>query len=164
MASSLTLLFDTFNGRHHEITLEKRDGDTAWMRVQIWNSSLDFRRDDPSKDDVINLYDIRFDKTRRLVCKGKMNGSYPTITLGFNPAVPEEGKKAYFRFNFAETFAYLADMTIDYPVENKDYDALLAFLIEQDFPNIEASVIRNEKTVIKATYAGSMTGSDTAGR
>jgi len=161
MASSLTLLFDTFNGRHHEITLEKREGDTAWMRVEIWNSSLDYRRDDPSKDDVINLTDVRFDKKRRLACKGKMNGSYPTITLNFNPAVPEEGKKAFFRFVFTETFAYLADMTIDYPVENKDYDALMNFLLEQDFPDFEASVIRNEKTVLKPGYAGSMTGSPT---
>jgi hypothetical protein len=155
MALSLTLLTETFNGRHHEITLEKREADTAWMRIQIWNSSLDHRRDDPSKDDVLNFYDVRYDKVRRLVSKAKMNGSYPTITVGLNPATDE--KKAFIRVVIVESFAYLADATLDFPMEKDDYEALKKFLAECEFPDIEASVIRNEKAVIQER-AGPMSG------
>jgi hypothetical protein len=162
MASSLTILTESFIGRHYEFTLERREGDTAWMRIEIWNSSLDHRRDDPSKDDVVNLYDIRFDKVRRLLFKAKMNGSYPLITIGFNPAKDE--KKPFLRVVLTDTFAYMADLTLDYTVEPADYDKLLQFLLEQDFPDIEASVIRNEKAVIKPGFAGPMTGSATKGR
>jgi hypothetical protein len=155
MALSLTLLFETFNGRHHEITLEKREGDTAWLRVEIWNSSLDHRRDDPSKDDVLNFYDVRYDKVRRLVSKAKMNGSYPTITVGLNPATDE--KKPFIRVVIAESFAYLADSTNDFTMEKNDFEALKKFLADCEFPDIEASVIKNEKAVIEER-AGPMSG------
>jgi hypothetical protein len=158
MPSPLTLLADTFNGRHLEITLEKRDGDTAWMRLQVWSSSLDFRRDDPSKDDVINLYDVRFDKVRRLVFKGKMNGSYPLVTIGFNPATDE--KKPFIRVLVADSFGYLGDATVDYTLEKDNYAALMKFLLECEFPDIEASVIRNEKTVLPPGHSGAMSGAD----
>ncbi len=160
MPEPLTLLADSFIGRHLEVTLEKREGDTAWMRLQVWNSSLDFRRDDPTKDDVINLYDVRFDKARRLVFRGKMNGSYPVITIGFNPAVPAEDKKAFIRVVVVDSFGYLADATVDYTLEKDNYAALMQFLLECDFPDIEASVIRNEKAVVKAGFSGAMSGAD----
>ncbi len=159
--SPLTLLADSFNGRHYELTIEKREGDTAWLRIEIWNSSLDHRRDDPSKDDVLNFYDIRYDKVRRLVSKAKMNGSYPTITLGLNPAQPEENKPASVRVVIAESFAYLVDGTHDFIVEKDNYAAFCKFLLDCEFPDIEASVIRNEKTVLKPGFSGSMTGSPT---
>ncbi len=151
----LTLLADSYNGRHYEITLEKREADTAWLRIEIWNSSLDHRRDDPSKDDVLNFYDVRYDKVRRLVCKAKMNGSYPTITLGLNPATDE--KKAYIRVVVGESFAYIVDGTFDYTVEKENYAAFIKFLADCEFPDIEESVIRNEKAVIKEG-AGPMSG------
>jgi hypothetical protein len=160
MPEPLTLLADSFIGRHLEVTLEKRDGDTAWMRLQIWNSSLDFRRDDPTKDDVINLYDVRFDKARRLLFKGKMNGSYPLITVGLNPAVPAEDRKAFIRVVVVDSFGYLADASVDYTLENDNYAALFQFLLDCDFPDIEASVIRNEKAVVKAGFSGAMSGAD----
>jgi hypothetical protein len=39
--------------------------------------------------------------------------------------------------------------------------AFCKFLVDCEFPDIEASVIRNEKTVLKPGYSGSMTGSPT---
>ena len=147
MASPLTILTDSADGKHFEITLEKTEADTATLRLEIWSSSLDYRRDDPSKDDVLRMYDIRFDQTRRLVCKAKMNGSYPTITFMFNPAT--EDKKPFVRTVVADSFANLTDGTRDYSMENADYDALKQFLLDAEFPMIEASVIRKEKAVLR---------------
>ena len=63
MAGPLTILADSVDGKHFEITLEKTEADTAMLRLEIWLSNLDHRRDDPSKDDVLRMYDIRFDRT-----------------------------------------------------------------------------------------------------
>ncbi len=147
MAAPLTILADSIDGKHFEINLEKTESDTAMLRLEIWLSNLDHRRDPPSKDDVLRLYDIRFDQTRRLVCKAKMNGSYPTITFNLHPAT--EDKKPYVRTVVADSFASLADGTKDFTLETKDYDALKQFLLDAQFPQIEASVIRNEKAVLK---------------
>lgn len=147
MASPLTILADSFDGKHFEITLEKTEADTAMLRLEIWLSSLDHRRDPPSTDDVLRMYDIRFDQSRRLVCKAKMNGSYPTITFMMNPAT--EDRKAFVRTVIADSFANLADGSKEYPMEKADYEALKQFLLDAKFPLIEASVIRNEKAVLR---------------
>lgn len=147
MAEPLTILADSADGKHFEVTLEKTEPDAALLRLLIWNSNLDHRRDDASKDDVLRLYEIRFDQTRRLVSKAKMNGSYPTITFMLNPA--ENDKKPYIRTVVANSFAYFTDGTRDFPLEPKDYEALRQYLLDAQFPNIEASVIRNEKAVLR---------------
>ncbi|ACB94121.1 hypothetical protein [Beijerinckia indica] len=147
MASPLTILADSTDGKHFEITLEKSEGDNAVLRLEIWGSNLDHRRDEPSRDDFLKLYEIRFDRVQRLICKAKMNGSYPTITVMFSPA--KEDQKATLRTVVANTFASLGDGTYDYPMETTDYEALKQFLIEADFPLIEASVIKNEKAVLR---------------
>ena len=128
MASSLTILADSTDGKHFEITLEKTEADTAMLRLEIWASNLDHRRDDPSRDDVLRMYDIRFDQTRRLVCKAKMNGSYPSITFTLSPAT--EDRKAYVRTVVADSFASLADGTKDYTLEKSDFEALRQFLLD----------------------------------
>jgi len=143
----LTMLADTVDGHHYEFTLEKLEGDTASLRLEFWLSNLDHRRDEPSKDDILRFYDIRFDKTRRLVCKAKMNGSYPTVTFMFHPA--KEGTKPFVQIVIADTYAGLADGTREYPMEKDNYDALRQFLLDANFPDIEPSVIRNEKAVIR---------------
>ncbi len=147
MVSPLTILANSFDGKHFEITLEKTEGDTATLRLEIWSSSLDHRRDDPSRDDILRMYDIRFDQTRRLTCKAKMNGSYPTITFMLNPAT--EDQKPFVRTVVADSFASLADGTKEYPMEKTDYEALRQFLLDAEFPMIEASVIKNEKAVLR---------------
>jgi hypothetical protein len=147
MAAPLTILADSFDGKHFEINLEKTEGDTAMLRLEIWLSNLDHRRDPPSTDDVLRLYDIRFDRTRRVVCKAKMNGSYPTITFMLHPAT--EDHKAFVQTVVADTFASVADGTKEYPMEKTDYEALKQFLLDAEFPKIEASVIRNEKAVLR---------------
>lgn len=148
MAEPLTILADAADGRHFEVTLDKgEEADTALLRLEVWHSNLDHRRDEASKDDVLRLYDIRFDQTRRLVCKAKMNGSYPAITFMLNPAT--EDAKPYIRTVVQNSFAYLTDGTRDFPLEPKDYDALKQYLLAQNYPQIEASVIRNEKAVLR---------------
>jgi hypothetical protein len=147
MPSPLTILTDSYDGKHFEFTFEKMEGDTASMRLEIWSSSLDHHRDDPSRDDILRFYDIRYDQSRRLTCKAKMNGSYPSITLTLQPA--KEDKKAFVRTVVADTFASLADGTTEYEMETADYEALRQFLLDSQFPLIEASIIRNEKAVIR---------------
>ena len=147
MVSPLTILADSCDGKHFEITLEKTEADTAMLRLEIWLSSLDHRRDPPSTDDVLRMYDIRFDQSRRLVCKAKMNGSYPTITFTLSPAT--EAQKAYVRTVVVDSFANLADGTKEYEMTKADYEALRQFLLDAQFPMIEASVIKNEKAVLR---------------
>ncbi|QXX75991.1 hypothetical protein [Methylovirgula sp. HY1] len=147
MASPLTILADSFDGKHFEITLEKTEADTAMLRLEIWLSSLDHRRDPPSTDDVLRMYDIRFDQSRRLVCKAKMNGSYPTITFMLN--APTEDRKAFVQTVVADSFANLADGSKEYTMEKTDFEALRQFLLDAQFPMIEASVIKNEKAVLR---------------
>jgi hypothetical protein len=147
MASPLTILADSFDGKHFEINLEKTEGDTAMLRLEIWLSSLDHHRDQPSSDDVLRMYDIRFDKTRRMVCKAKMNGSYPTITFMLHPAT--EDHKAFVQTVVADSFANLADGSKEYEMAKPDFEALKQFLLDAQFPDIEASVIRNEKAVLR---------------
>ena len=147
MASPLTILADSFDGKHFEITLEKTKTDTAMLRLEIWLSSLDHRRDPPSTDDVLRMYDIRFDQSRRLVCKAKMNGSYPTITFMLN--APTEDRKAFVQTVVADSFANLADGSKEYTMEKTDFEALRQFLLDAQFPMIEASVIKNEKAVLR---------------
>ena len=95
----------------------------------------------------VRLYDIRFDRTRRLACKAKMNGSYPTITFNLFPAI--EDKKPYVRTQIADTFGNLGDGTKDFSLEKTDFDALKQFLLDAQFPEFEATVIRNEKAVLR---------------
>ncbi len=147
MASPLTILADSFDGKHFEITLEKTEADTAMLRLEIWLSSLDHRRDPSSTDDVLRMYDIRFDQSRRLVCKAKMNGSYPTITFMLN--APTEDRKAFVQTVVADSFANLADGSKEYTMEKTDFEALRQFLLDAQFPMIEASVIKNEKAVLR---------------
>ena len=147
MSSSLMIVTDSIDGKHFEITIEKNEDNTASIQLKTWSSSLDHRRDDPSKDDVLKLYDICFDQSRRLICKADMQGSSPTITCMLNGPMPEA--KPYVRTVVADTFASLADGTTDYAMEKADYDELKQFLIAAGLPKIQPSVIRNEKAQIR---------------
>jgi len=147
MPELLTLLADSRDGKHFEITLEHTEADNGVLRLESWGSNLDHRRDEPSRDEFLKLYDIRFDGVQRLTCKAKMNGSYPTITFMF--ATSQDGKPATIRAVIADTFAGQGDGTLDYTLGSIDYEKVMHFLSEADFPMIEASVIKNEKAVLR---------------
>jgi hypothetical protein len=148
MASSLTIITDSTEGRHFDLQIDKTGDDTATLHLQIWSSSLDHRRDDPTKDDTIKLYNICFEPpSRRLVCKADMNGSNPTLTVMLNGPVGDA--KPYVRTLIAGTFAGLADASTDYPMDKARFEEFKQFIMEAGFPPIKAAEIRNEKTVLK---------------
>jgi len=139
----MTIVIDTEAGKHIEITLEKTGDETGLLTVQSWTSNQDHRREDPSRDDTLKIHDIHFDQTRRLVCKGDMLGSTPSITCTLTPAAQDQ--KPFVRVLLAETFASLADGQKDYFMGKSEFDELKQFLIESKFPLPIPSVIKNEK-------------------
>lgn len=147
MASPLKIIADSKEGKHFEITLEKTETDTAMMRLAIWNTNPGAAGQAPDKDDTLGFYDIRFDRSRRLICRARMNGSNPLITLTLNPA--RDDATAYLRMILGDTFAGFADGITDLPLEKSDFDGFKQFLIAAEFPLIEASVIKNEKAVLR---------------
>jgi hypothetical protein len=146
MASPLKIIADSKEGKHFEITLEQTETDAVMMRLATWNSNPAAGQA-PDKDDTLGFYDIRFDQSRRLICRARMNGSNPLITLTLNPA--RDDAAAYLRMILGDTFAGFADGIKDLPLEKPYFDGFKQFLMAAKFPLIEASVIKNEKTVLR---------------
>jgi hypothetical protein len=132
MSSTLTIVADSTAGKHFEITLEKTDEDKGQIRLETWHSNRDHRRDDATTDDLVNLYDIRCDKIRRVVLKGDLRGSSPTITCMFNDA--QADGRPFVRVVIGGTFAGLGDGTNDYALEKSSYDELKQFILGAGFP------------------------------
>jgi len=132
MTSTLTILADSIAGKHFEITLEKTADDKGEIRLETWHSNKDFKRDEASTDDIVMLFDIRYDKRRRMVFKADLMGSSPVVTCNFVDAGPETPPSV--RVVIGGTFAGLGDGTSDYKLDKTTYDELKAFLLEAEFP------------------------------
>jgi len=132
MTSTLTILADSIAGKHFEITLEKTADDKGEIRLETWHSNKDFKRDEASTDDTVVLFDIRYDKRRRMVFKADLMGSFPTITCSFVDAGAET--PPYVQIVIGGTFAGLGDGTKDYKLDKSSYDELKAFILAAGFP------------------------------
>jgi hypothetical protein len=132
MTSTLTILADSIAGKHFEITLEKTADDTAQIRLETWHSNKDYKRDAASTDDVVALFDIRYDKRRRMVFKADLMGSCPTVTCSFIDAGAET--PPIVQVVIGGTFAGFGDGTKDYKLDKSSYDELKAFILAAGFP------------------------------
>jgi hypothetical protein len=128
----MTIVADSIAGKHFEITLEKTAEDKGWIRLETWHSNKDFKRDDASTDDVVELFDIRCDKRRRIVFKVDLMGSAPLVTCNFVDAGAET--PPYVRVVIGGTFAGLGDGTTDYTLKKDSYEELKAFVLGAGFP------------------------------
>jgi hypothetical protein len=131
MAASLTLIADTTEGKHFEITLDQTSDDKGQVRVMSWHSNKDHRRDPPTRDDIIDLFDICFETKESLVCKGDMLGSNPVVTCTFNGAESETPSSV--EVVIKGTFGGLADGTTRYTLPKDDYAELEEFFAEANF-------------------------------
>jgi len=132
MTSTLTIVADSTEGKHFEITLDKTGDDKGEIRLETWHSNKDYRRDPATTDDVVKLYDVRCDKSRRIIFKGDLLGSSPSITCMFNGAQAEA--RPFVRVVIQGSFAGLGDGTHDYPLEQASYDELKQFVLGAGFP------------------------------
>jgi len=132
MTSTLTILADSVAGKHFEITLAKTDDDKGAIRLETWHSNKDFKRDEASTDDTVMLYDIRYDKRRRMVFKADLMGSSPIVTCSFVDAGAET--PPYVQVVIGGAFAGLGDGTKEYKLDKSSYDELKAFILAAGFP------------------------------
>jgi hypothetical protein len=132
MSSTLTILADSVAGKHFEITLEKTADDKAEIRLETWHSNKDHKRDEASTDDIVTLYDIRYDKRRRMVFKADLMGSSPVVTCNFIDAGAET--PPHVQVVIGGTFAGLGDGMKEYKLDKASYDELRAFILEAGFP------------------------------
>jgi hypothetical protein len=132
MTSTFSIVADSVAGKHFEITLEKTADDKGQIRLESWHSNKDYRRDPATTDDVVNFYDIRCDRSRRIVLRGDLRGSSPTITCMFNDGQAQT--PPFVRVVIQGAFAGLGDGTNDYPLEKSIYDELKQFILGAGFP------------------------------
>ncbi len=132
MTSTITIVADSVAGKHFRITFEKTADDKGWIRLETWHSNRDHRRDDATTDDVVNLFDIRCDKRRKIVFKGDLLGSSPTITCSFADPGPEVPPTV--RVVIGGSFAGLGDGSKEYTLEKSSYEELKSFVMNAGFP------------------------------
>jgi len=132
MTSTITLVADSIAGKHFEITFEKTADDKGLIRLETWHSNKDHRRDEASTDDVVKLFEIRCDKRRKIVFKGDLLGSSPTITCNFVDAGPETPPSV--RVVIGGSFAGLGDGSKEYMLQKSSYEELKSFVMNAGFP------------------------------
>ena len=119
-------------GEQFEIVLEKTSTDGGSIRIKSWRSDQDPERDDPTKDDLVNLYEIRSRTGSEIVCRGDVFGPDPVVTCSLRDGSPPAGPSV--QVDIVGTLGAAFDGTASYPIAPGEYAKLKRFLTQAAFP------------------------------
>jgi hypothetical protein len=133
MTTEVTIDPASAAGEHFELTLAKVGDDRGTIRIKLWRTDQDHRRDGPSKDDLIELYDIRASEDgSRITCKGEVVGPDPVVCCTIHAAEPQ--RPARVRVSINGTLGGMGDGTTDYLIGPVEHDKIKQFVLGVGFP------------------------------
>ena len=135
MRSVVTVESASATGEHFQLTLEKAANDQGTIRIRSWRKDQDHHGEEPSKDDLVHLYEIRASEDgSRIVCKGEVFGPDPVVSCTIQDAQPQ--KPALVRFAINGTLGGLGDGTTEYMIDQVEHDRIKQFVIDAGFPTM----------------------------